>query len=69
MEVLDRIMYLDREKMGLIQQQIKLPVQAQTVAPERQAAFWESSFQPLRERILALNARKRQLVQKFVARK
>ncbi len=56
------IISLNRQKIRLVQEQVNLRVQAQGLPAEKQDAFWETRFQPLRHDILELNARKNHLL-------
>jgi hypothetical protein len=59
---LQDVLGIDRRKLELIQKQAGLASQARNLAPDGQAAFWQANFQPLREQIIDLNARKRRLI-------
>ena len=64
---LDEIVALDRRKLQLVRKQTALAGEAQSVDPDKQQAFWQSRFPPLRQEILELNAQKNRLAQSLMA--
>ncbi len=63
MERIQEIINLNRQKLRLIQEQAALRTAARSIPPHEQDAFWLSHFEPLRNQILHLNARKDRLLQ------
>ena len=57
-----QIIRLNHQKIELVQKQVNLGSQARNIPSDRQEAFWQANFQPLRRQILELNARKRRLL-------
>jgi hypothetical protein len=66
---LDDILDLDLRKAQLVREQIALMGQANDIPPEKQAGYWQTHFQPLRQEILDLDARKSDLLHLLVAEK
>jgi hypothetical protein len=69
MNGLDQIIGFDRRKLSLVQEQIALETVARSIDPDKRQAFWRSSFPPLRQKILELDARKNQVVKSLIAQK
>ncbi len=67
MKGLDEVVALDRRKLRLVQQQIALTAEAKSVDPDKQLAFWQSRFPPLRQEIIELNTQKNRLVKSLIA--
>lgn len=63
MERIQEIISLNRQKIRLIQEQVALRTAARSIPPHKQDAFWLSHFEPLRNQILHLDARKDRLLQ------
>ena len=67
MKRLQEVLSLNHRKLELVQKQIGLAIQAQKISPGNQDAFWQANFQPLRQQIIDLNARKGRLINSQVA--
>jgi hypothetical protein len=65
---LEEIMTLDQRKLHLVQQQIALETEAQSIDPDKQPAFWQARFPPLRQKILELDAQKSQVAKTLMAK-
>lgn len=66
---LENVLSLDRRKLRVVEEQAALKAQANGVSPDQQPAFWQSSFPPLRQKILELNSKKQQAVKALAADK
>jgi hypothetical protein len=66
---LEEILALDRRKLRMVHEQIALRAQARTLDPDRQLAFWQSHFPPLRRKILNLSEQKKQVVKALITEK
>jgi hypothetical protein len=69
MKGLQELMTLDRRKLHLVQQQIALNNEAQSIGPDKKQAFWKSQFPPLRHQIRGLDREKDQMVRTLLAGK
>lgn len=58
----EKILRLNQQKLRLAQEQAGLGVEARSIPREKQGAFWQVNFQPLRRQVLDLDARKGRLV-------
>lgn len=67
MNSLEEILTLDQRKLRLVQEQIALSSRAQGTGPEKQLDFWQSSFTPLRQKILKLNEQKSRVARTLIA--
>lgn len=66
---LEGLLALDRRKLRVVDDQIALKAEAKDVSSEKQMAFWQASFPPLRQKILELNSRKEQEVRALASEK
>lgn len=66
---LRKMLALDRHKLRLVREQAALKSEAETLDPDKQLAFWQSHFPPLRQQILNLDAQKNHLVKSLLAGK
>jgi hypothetical protein len=69
MKGLQEIMALDRRKLHLVQRQIALNKEAQSIDHEKKQAFWQSQFPPLRQQIRTLDRERDQMVRTLLAGK
>lgn len=69
MKALEEVLALDRRKLKVVEEQIALRAEAKTVSPDGKLAFWQSSFPPLRQKIVDLDAQKHQMLKTLVAEK
>jgi hypothetical protein len=69
MKGLEQIIAIDLRKLRLVQQQAALEAEARNISPDRQLAFWQSSFPPLRQQIRDLDTQKNQVVQTLMTKK
>lgn len=69
MKGLEEVLALDRRKLGVVEEQIALKAEAKVVSPEKQLAFWQSNFPPLRQKIRDLDAQKKLVVKTLKAKR
>ncbi len=69
MKALEVILALNRQKLKVVEEQIALRAEAETVSPDGKQAFWQSNFPPLRQKIVDLDAQKNQVLKTLVAAK
>jgi hypothetical protein len=69
MKGLEAVLALDRSKLGVVEQQIALKTEASNVSPDKELAFWQSRFPPLRQKIRNLDAQKEQVVKNLMSKK
>lgn len=67
MKGLEKILALDRRKLSVVEEQIALKAEARKLSPDKQLAFWQSNFPPLRQKIANLNAQKKQVARRLIA--
>lgn len=69
MKDLRDITTLDHRKLQVVQQQIALKAQAGMSSPDKQQAFWQNSFPPLRQKIREIDAQKTRIVKILMEQK
>lgn len=69
MNGIGKIMALDRRKLRLVRSQIALEAEARSIDPGERLAFWKLHFTPLRQKILELDAHKKQVVKALASQK
>jgi len=67
MKRFQEIISLNHQKIRLVQKQVELGIAARSIPSDKQDAFWQRNFQPLRQQILELNTRKSQFLNSLVA--
>jgi hypothetical protein len=69
MKGLQEIIAIDLRKLRVVQQQAALEAETRNLSPDQQQAFWQSSFPPLRQQIVDLDAQENQVLQALMAKK